>query len=35
MLKDIDIHIDKKKKYLVQSITVVENKLKDVNRKST
>ncbi len=35
MLKEVDVHIDKKKKQLVQSISNVENKLKDVNRKST
>jgi hypothetical protein len=35
MLKEIDVHVDKKRKYLAQSINIVENRLKDVNRKST
>lgn len=35
MLRDIDLHVDKKKKFLGQAINVVENRLKDINRKST
>jgi hypothetical protein len=34
-LKEVDAMVDKRKKFIIQATATVENRLKDVNRKST